>query len=774
MVQKEAFLMKRCLDDNKIMDALKHASTFLTELRTSMLYPKNYYELYMTVTDEMRHLEQFLLDEFKQGRKVNDLYELVQYAGNILPRLYLLITVGSVYVKSNEVPSKKILNDLVDMCRGVQHPLRGLFLRNYLLTCLKSELPTNLTSEDGNLADSIGFILTNFSEMNKLWVRMQHQGHSRDRTKREEERMQLRLLVGTNLVRISSLDNLTLDDYDERILPYILEQIVSCKDAIAQEYLLECIIQVFPDEFHLHTLSSLLETCGKVRPQVNLKTIVISLIERLASYAQADPTRVPSEISLFHIFRQQLAGITEARPELPSEDVAAMYSSLANLAMSCYPEQLGYVDEVLQSTADYIKQAGLSNIEAASAVSNELVKLIKLPVNKYKDINTVLKLKHFTAFLPSFAFATRNEIAVSVLRKMSERGDTLQLVEEIEPMLALLQPLTEDQKDCPSDFWDEEEFASEQGLLCAFVAQLRPDARDVHFQILSALRKAFYNGTRRRMKFTLPALVFQCNQLAIAYYENREEDEAWEKKCSKIFQFSRATVLKLTEIDEFQLALKMFLQCALAVNRTEFEKTEALAYEFCSQAFVVYEEDISDSKEQVEFITQIIGTLQQMRVFGEENYNPLSTKCAVVSAKLVKKPDQVRCVCLCANLFWSGYTTDKGGELHDGKQVFQCLQKAVKVAKSCIESAVQVALYTEIFNVYLLYFQRGCESVELLHLEKIASMIQEKLEEVDDSDESLPDIRAALEATQRHVELLQGDDKLAKLKEFGGLMASKA
>lgn len=27
------------------------------------------------------------------------------------------------------------------MCRGVQHPLRGLFLRNYLLQCTRNVLP---------------------------------------------------------------------------------------------------------------------------------------------------------------------------------------------------------------------------------------------------------------------------------------------------------------------------------------------------------------------------------------------------------------------------------------------------------------------------------------------------------------------------------------------------------------------------------------------------------------------------------------------------------
>merc|ERR1712018_1059041 len=115
-----------------------------SELRTSLLSPKSYYQLYMSICDELRHLEQFLLDEFRKGRKVADLYELVQYAGNIVPRMYLLITVGLVYIQTNEFSRRDILRDLVEMCRGVQHPLRGLFLRNYLLQCTRNILPDSL------------------------------------------------------------------------------------------------------------------------------------------------------------------------------------------------------------------------------------------------------------------------------------------------------------------------------------------------------------------------------------------------------------------------------------------------------------------------------------------------------------------------------------------------------------------------------------------------------------------------------------------------------
>lgn len=73
--------------------------------------------------------------------------------------------------------------------------------------------------------------------MNKLWVRLQHQGHSREREKRIQERQELQQLVGSNLVRLSQL--VDLDAYKNVILQPLLEQVVQCRDKLAQEYLLE-------------------------------------------------------------------------------------------------------------------------------------------------------------------------------------------------------------------------------------------------------------------------------------------------------------------------------------------------------------------------------------------------------------------------------------------------------------------------------------------------------------------------------------------------------
>ena len=172
-------------------------------------------------------MQMFFREESKKGRSFADLYELVQHAGNVLPRLcaplrqmsshctghlthascvrYLLCTVGSCYIRSQDSAAREVLKDLVEMCKGVQHPTRGLFLRAYLcqvtdmhvsvvlqnpadyLDCtqvcrgLLPETQAVEGSQGGDIQDGLDFLLLNFQEMNKLWVRMQHQGGQRDR-----------------------------------------------------------------------------------------------------------------------------------------------------------------------------------------------------------------------------------------------------------------------------------------------------------------------------------------------------------------------------------------------------------------------------------------------------------------------------------------------------------------------------------------------------------------------------------------------------------------
>lgn len=61
-------------------------------------------------------------------------------------------------------------------------------------------------------------------------------------------------------------------------MPGILEQAVSCKDAISQEYLMECVIQVFPDEYHLATLHEFLHACSELDQGVQVDLVLFQFL----------------------------------------------------------------------------------------------------------------------------------------------------------------------------------------------------------------------------------------------------------------------------------------------------------------------------------------------------------------------------------------------------------------------------------------------------------------------------------------------------------------
>lgn len=744
VVKVQSFQMKRCLDKTKLMEALKHASNMLGELRTSLLSPKSYYELYMSVSDELRHLELYLLDEFQKGRKVTDLYELVQYAGNIIPRLYLLITVGLVYMKTNEHSKKDILKDVVEMCRGVQHPLRGLFLRNYLLQCTRNILPDSdeETTPDGDtigtVKDSVDFILLNFAEMNKLWVRMQHQGHSRDRDKRERERQELRLLVGTNLVRLSQLECVDMDRYKKVVLPGILEQAVSCRDAIAQEYLMECIIQVFPDEFHLQTLNNFLKACAELHQHVNVKNIIIALIDRLAVFAtREDGSGIPQEIKLFDIFSEQVAQIIQSRQDMPPEDTVSLQVSLVNLALKCYPDRVDYVDKVLQTTAEIFTKIGMERVDYNTSVAKELLRLLKIPVQNYNNLLTVLKLEHFGELLDFCDYHSRKTMSTFLVNNALENETLIPMQEQVDQVLLLLAPLIQDQSDQPQDDNDPDDFAEEQGLMGRFINLMQAETADQQYLILNTARKHFGNGGNQRIKYTLPPLVFQEYKLAFRYKEISKEDDKWEKKCQKIFQFCHQTITALIKAEMAELPLRLFLQGALAAGQIGFENHETIAYEFVSQAFSLYEDEISDSKAQLAAITLIIATVEQMLCFSEENHEPLRTQCALAASKLLKKPDQCRGVSVCSHLFWSGKSqATNGEEMHDGKRVMECLKKGLRIASQCMDSSVQVQLFVEVLNHYVYFFEKGNDQVTVQVLNQLIAKIREQLPGLESNEET--------------------------------------
>jgi len=61
VVRDQSLLMQRAMDggDANLKITLDYATEMLRELRSNTLTPKNYYELYMSILDQMRYLEEY-------------------------------------------------------------------------------------------------------------------------------------------------------------------------------------------------------------------------------------------------------------------------------------------------------------------------------------------------------------------------------------------------------------------------------------------------------------------------------------------------------------------------------------------------------------------------------------------------------------------------------------------------------------------------------------------------------------------------------------------
>eukprot|EP00198_Chlamydomonas_reinhardtii_P000706 XP_001690041.1 subunit of retromer complex [Chlamydomonas reinhardtii] len=644
VIKRNAFHMRKAIEEDNMRDSLKHAAAMLGELRTSQLQPQKYYELYMLAFDQLSYLESFFADERGKGRAYSELYELVQHAGNVLPRLYLMVAVGCLYIKSHEASPRDVLKDLVEMCKGVQHPTRGLFLRAYLCQRAKGLLPDTGSEFEGPAAgsihDALDFLMTNFIEMNKLWVRLQHQGSARDKEKRERERQQLQDLVGKNLTYLSQLDGLSFELYRDQVLPRVLDQITSCKDDLAQLYLMQALIQGFPDRFHLGTLESLLGVLPQLQPGVKVRawlgprvhSVMAALMDRLARYASnasasaaggGDP-RVLEELAAIDAFSKFKAAIAQVCPSIPLR--------------------------------------GWGNGKEAEGSWGRYGVDVALGLKEYPPLTRLLR------------YPTHKELAVKIVQRVRERGSSglgrgaargvraggcvISDVSKVKMLFRFIAPLVAD-PDVPGEAGgaadlDDEDLDEEQVLVARLLHHLRSDDPDTHFTILSVAHDQLLAGGPRRLRTTLPSLVF----CGLALHRRLLTSE-------QLLQFLLAAIGPLYGGPAGQPVTALRLLLAAGYVASEEARLELLAYTFFEEAIALYDEALPDQRSRATGLFDIIGGLQRCRVFGSEHRDALTAAATAGCMRLVARREQCRALCAAAWLWW---------------QVVATLQRAAKVA----------------------------------------------------------------------------------------------
>ena len=735
-IKAQSFHIHNTIEKNNLRQCLKETNAMLAELRTSALTPKNYYHLYTAAFDEMQYVENYFKEEIKRGRRVKDLYESVQQARFILPRMYLLITVGGIYMETQVDSCKKIIFDLLQMIKGVQNPIRGLFTRYYLLKTIKDKLPdkgNQFETEEGTMKDTtLKFILQNLEEMNRLWIRLATGCKDNEKLIREKERNELKILVGENITRLASLDGLSLEIYQEDVLKQIIAILLDSKDQLSQQYLMECIIQAFPDDYNIQCMETILDTLTQLTQGVDVKALYIALMDKLARYVgntgKEDKTIIEAVEKIFDLLKKSIDKLIQdsSQGNLDLTKILELSVAFMKFTVNCCPQsdKLNTVNYILSIVRTNIEKKG----EKLSSDTAKLVeRLLMVPLESELSLFDFINFSELMVFLDIYS---RTNLGLKIIESLVNGTSKEQLdsVEKVQMLLTFIKPLLEEEVEEKEAF----QFEYEQSTVSKLIFVMKSTDPNVLIDIFMALKNVFLNGGVKKKKYTLPplanALINFCYQISSSYDTRQgliddskrneihkqyvstldisfiDSDETLYKFLLKSYQILNEIITAIAA-DSPEQAFKLYLQSATQVNsiqssRAQFE--EACA-SFINAGMAIYQEGKYESEIKCFMLTQVVGTLLTISILSKEFLSQLIPSLQQSAQSMVKRGDQCNAMLSVSHLYYSLLgNTDK---------VRECLNKAKRFADFAMTNPHNLFLFVIIMNKLLYYIENSDEDI---------------------------------------------------------------
>jgi vacuolar protein sorting-associated protein 35 len=384
------------------------------------------------------------------------------------------------------------------------------------------------------------------------------------------------------------------------------------------------------------------------------------------------------------------------------EDVLSLQVALLNFASKVYPNRLDYLDDVMSFSVQMIQQKS-GDAKLNDKNSKYVVSLLTSPVETISL--EVFQLQHFGSLMEFLGFEPRKQVALLIAKSVLNSRTILAEPDRIKILFDFISPLTKDAADTPTlTHGNQYEFEEEQYVVCRLVHLVRSEDPDLQYKLLVFIRNAFAEGGEQRYKFTFPPLIFCALELVDRVLEENSDDGQI-AKAKKIFQFVHKVTSVIAPLNPL-VGSKLFLQAALKADRYNLDN---ITYEFLTQAFTIYEEEVSGSKEIISMLYLIMGTVQSLRQLDEENYDTMAAQTTQAAARLLKKDDKVRAIIHGSHLFWTG--SEEKPATRKGNMVIACLQKGLKIANSVMEPAVKARLFIEILEKYVYFFERNVPEV---------------------------------------------------------------
>ena len=706
-----------------------------------------YNRLYNEVYDEMQFIQNFIKNSTYSGRKPKRLYEAAQQASFLIPRLFLQIVTGVVYIETEPRMCCDIMFDLIQMIKGVQHPIRGFFTRYFLLKTIKDVLPdkgNKYESSNISFEDSLSFLFENLEEMNTLWIRIASDAKHLNKPIQvpNKERLDVRHLLGENIIKIASMKGMTFDIYTKVVLPRMKDIIINCKDSISQHFLLECLVTSFPIKYLLMSIEKIVDIIARMVNEVDTKSLYILIMDKLLKYIKEEKISIDLSTSIYSIIRTNVNSAIEKGGE--KAKMIELFLSYMKFTLHYCP-----VNEIMNAI-HHILICCLSTL-----TKND----VKLPKEGLKNLNAILvslfeakikmfHLEEFPKIMFNLNYNQRSALSLLIIDYIIKGIETLDTKEKLLHVISLIRTLIEDSPD--ADEFDEYQFEYEQSNVGRMIYMIKEKNPYQLFNLYVEMSKILAKGGFKRQRYTLPCLVNNIMLLCykVSYLYNYKNIDSNQTRIHKDFIESIDISFITNEEDlidlmrkgyclinqliaglsnEYpKLALNLLLTVAINIHSIKDNKLDDIIVSFLGSVLLLFKQGNFSPEVSTELLNHIMSSLS---VFSSLDKNYLSVILSLIESYITETSNkEIQCnqYLILSYLYFSLF--------NDKDKIILYLDKAVEVASQEESNNNKIFLFVSIINKVIYYIEKG---INIDKINGLTTQINNLLKEEKSPDETI-------------------------------------
>ena len=581
--------------------------------------------------------------------------------------------------------------------------------------------------------------------MNRLWIRISLNAPELVKQSKEEERKDLKPLISETITRLSQLEGLTIELYENEVLPKLMEIIFMYNDPMSQEYIIECIIRAFPDAYNIKCMEFILLTISKLVEGVNIKKLFIIMLEKLQIYVDGIMTNEDKSneeennklmTDIYNVYPILMRNFDIVlNNELKSVNKVILDILEFNIAFIKYTNKCAPENEKLNSINHILifSVQILSTFNIQLFFKPEIDKVCELLSVPLESIYSLFDMPNFPQLLMFLDYTNMKKIGLKIIHNLINPNskESIDSLDKIRKLFGFIQPLLKNIQSAEEE--NDPNFEVEQNTVAKLLFVIKSQDPEILLEIYNELKIVLYEGGKKRRVIIFPALanilIYFCQNLSILY-ENKDNEEKKENSfdiskfqsdddfyefMAKIYQLLTDTI-KVIEEDFPLMALKLNLltSCQIDTIKSDREKFQETCVSFLDNSLNIY--NSLDKEKRFEIFSDICQKLLQITIISQENLEKYFTQFLAEVKGMPTRTDQCVGYLIMSQMYFTHFK--------DGKKVLDCLSKAKKIADFSLTNPRNLILYIYLLNKYIYYIDVDTENIVEIDNEYIEDLIE--------------------------------------------------